>query len=175
MIRPYILEHKRTLDKDNIRDFVDLVLAEIDKTQDPNSGFHGEKGIYFLQKINNSMTCKNSPNVNKSCPKRMALVKWKILLPLQKLPKICWQFRQNNCCPGLWKVAQSIINRQIWSHWSRTNSCTLQGGRGGGHLCGHHQGQLNTANRYKRFSSKSWPCNILKWKKSVIDYMGLVE
>ena len=41
MIRPYILEHKRTLDKDNIRDFVDLVLAEIDKTQDPNSGFHG--------------------------------------------------------------------------------------------------------------------------------------
>ena len=43
-----------------------------------------------------SVTSKKSPNVYKSCPKRISLVKWKILTPLQKLPKMCWQ---NNCCP----------------------------------------------------------------------------
>ena len=30
---------------------------------------------------------KKSPNVNKSCPKMISLEKWKILTPLQKLPK----------------------------------------------------------------------------------------
>ena len=39
------------------------------------------------------------------------LEKWKILTPLQ-----CGQFGQNNCCHWLWKVAQSAINRPIWSH-----------------------------------------------------------
>ena len=28
------------------------------------------------------------------------------------------QFGQNNCCHSLWKVAQTAINRPIWSHWS---------------------------------------------------------
>ena len=35
-------------------------------------------------------------------------------------PKIadeCGRFRQINCCQMLLKVAQSPINRQIWSHW----------------------------------------------------------
>ena len=59
---------------------------------------------------------KKSPNVYKSCPKRILLVKWKILTLLQKLPKMCWWFGQNTCCPGLWKVARSIKNRPIWSH-----------------------------------------------------------
>ena len=30
---------------------------------------------------------KKSPNCYKSCPKRISLEKWKILTPLQKLPK----------------------------------------------------------------------------------------
>jgi hypothetical protein len=45
MVKPYITEHKRTLDPDNIRDFMDLVLVEIENTEDPESGFYGEKGI----------------------------------------------------------------------------------------------------------------------------------
>ena len=64
-----------------------------------------------------SVTSKKSPNVYKSCPKRVLLVKWKILTNLQKLPKMYWQFGQNNCYHWLWKVAQSVINRPIWSHW----------------------------------------------------------
>ena len=55
-----------------------------------------------------SVTSKKLPNVYKSCLKRIYLVKWKIVTPLQKLPKMCWWFGQNNYCPGLWKVAQSI-------------------------------------------------------------------
>ena len=34
-----------------------------------------------------SVTSKNSPNVYKSCPKMISLEKFKILTPLQKLPK----------------------------------------------------------------------------------------
>ena len=49
MIAPYISEHKRTLDKDNIRDFVDLALVEIDNTTDPESGFFDEKGFQKFQ------------------------------------------------------------------------------------------------------------------------------
>ena len=64
-----------------------------------------------------SVTSKKPPNVHKSCPKVILLVKLKILRNLQKLPKMCWHFGQNNCCHGLWKVAQSPINRRIWSHW----------------------------------------------------------
>ena len=33
------------------------------------------------------VTCKKSPNVYKSCPKIISLEKFKILTPLQKLPK----------------------------------------------------------------------------------------
>ena len=64
-----------------------------------------------------SVTSKKSPNFCKSCQKRIPLVKWKILTPLQKLPKMCWWNRQNNYCLGLWKVAQGIKSRPIWSHW----------------------------------------------------------
>ena len=41
---------------------------------------------------------------------------------LQKLPKMCWHFGQNNCCSGLWKVAQSVINHPIWSYWLEDTS-----------------------------------------------------
>ena len=37
--------------------------------------------------IANSVTRKKSPNVYKSCPKMISLEKFKILTPLQKLPK----------------------------------------------------------------------------------------
>ena len=51
-----------------------------------------------------SVTSKKSPNVYKSCPKNISLLK-------------CGRFGKINCCQRLWKVAQSAINRQIWSHW----------------------------------------------------------
>ena len=63
-----------------------------------------------------SVIRKKSPNIFISCPKRISLVKLNILTPLQNLPKMHWWFGQNNCCPGLWKVAQSIKNRPIWPH-----------------------------------------------------------
>ena len=66
-----------------------------------------------------SVTSKKSPNVYKSCSKIILLVKWKIWTILQNLPKMCWHFGQINCCHGLWKVAQSVINHPIWSHWLR--------------------------------------------------------
>ena len=46
-IEPYILEHKQSLDPDNIRDFVDLMLCEIENTTNPESSFHGETGTSF--------------------------------------------------------------------------------------------------------------------------------
>ena len=66
-----------------------------------------------------SVTSKKSPNVYKSCPKRISLEKLKT--NLHKLPKMCWQLGQNNCCHGLWKVAQKVINHPIWSHFYHSN------------------------------------------------------
>jgi len=48
-IQPYILEHKQTLDPDNIRDFVDLMLCEIENTTNPESSFYGETGTKGYQ------------------------------------------------------------------------------------------------------------------------------
>ena len=44
LISPYIEEHERTLDPDNIRDFLDLMLVEQKKTTDPGSCFNGNLG-----------------------------------------------------------------------------------------------------------------------------------
>ena len=44
LIEPYLKEHKKTLDPENIRDFLDLMLAEQQKSTDPQSCFHGELG-----------------------------------------------------------------------------------------------------------------------------------
>ena len=52
---------------------------------------------------------KKSPNVNKNYSKMISLEKLKILTPLQKLP-------QNVGDLGKLIVAQSPINRPIWSH-----------------------------------------------------------
>ena len=57
-----------------------------------------------------SVTIKKSPNVSKNCPKMISKEKLKILTPLQKLPKNVRDF-------GKLIVAQSPINRPIWSHW----------------------------------------------------------
>ena len=71
--------------------------------------------------LTTSVTSKKSPNIYKSCPKLISLEKWKILTPFQKLPKNVGRFGQINCCQSLWNVAQSPINRPIWSHcwWHR--------------------------------------------------------
>jgi len=39
-----ILKHKETIDYDNIRDFIDAYLLEIQKTTDPNSSFYEKVG-----------------------------------------------------------------------------------------------------------------------------------
>ena len=46
-IEPYITQHKETLDPNNIRDFMDLMLVEIDNTTDKNSSFYGQTGKNF--------------------------------------------------------------------------------------------------------------------------------
>lgn len=47
-IEPYIQEHRRTLDPDNIRDFMDLMLLEINNTKDPQSSFYGDTGTLLV-------------------------------------------------------------------------------------------------------------------------------
>lgn len=49
LIEEYIEDHKASLDVDNIRDFVDIYLVEIEKHQnDKESSFHQERGHYML-------------------------------------------------------------------------------------------------------------------------------
>ena len=59
--------------------------------------------------------------MSKSCPNIISLVKLLILTPLQKLPKNVGG--GINCCQRLWKVAQSPINRKIWSHCQLSLIC----------------------------------------------------
>jgi len=44
LVSPYVEEHERSLDPDNIRDFLDLMLVEQRKTIDPASCFNGKLG-----------------------------------------------------------------------------------------------------------------------------------
>jgi cytochrome P450 len=44
MVEPYIEEHERTLDPENIRDFLDLMIVEHQKSTDPKSCFNGKVG-----------------------------------------------------------------------------------------------------------------------------------
>ena len=67
--------------------------------------------------VTSSVTRKKSPNFYKSCLKMISLEKLKILTPLQKLPKNVGDLGQWIVAKGFKKVAQSPINRQIWSHW----------------------------------------------------------
>ena len=47
---------------------------------------------------------KKSPNVYQSCPKMISLAKWKILTPLQKLPKNEWDFGKLIVATGFEKL-----------------------------------------------------------------------
>lgn len=47
-IQSYVDSHKKTFDPDNIRDFTDLMLAEIEKTTDSSSSFYGKMGWDFF-------------------------------------------------------------------------------------------------------------------------------
>jgi hypothetical protein len=61
-IEPYITEHQQTLDPDNIRDFVDLMLLEIQNTTNPDSSFHGQIGemmILSFKKVEDNEFVKN--------------------------------------------------------------------------------------------------------------------
>ena len=58
---------------------------------------------------------EKTTKVYKSCPKLVWLIKLNIWTPLQKLPK-------NISCQMLSKVAQSRINRPIWSHCYRVSA-----------------------------------------------------
>jgi len=51
-IEPYINEHQRTLDADNVRDFVDLMLLEIQNTTNLDSSFFGKTGEIISPKYN---------------------------------------------------------------------------------------------------------------------------
>ena len=44
MVEPYVDEHEKTLDPENIRDFLDLMLVEHQKSKDPASCFTGKIG-----------------------------------------------------------------------------------------------------------------------------------
>ncbi len=41
-------DRRNTLDQDNIRDFLDLMLVEQQNSKDPNSCFNGELGTYTI-------------------------------------------------------------------------------------------------------------------------------
>ena len=62
-----------------------------------------------------SVTGKKSPKLYKSCPKWFHYKN----VRFWQLYKKCGQFGQNSCCHRLRKVAQSALNRPIWSHWVR--------------------------------------------------------
>ena len=44
MVMPYIEQHEKTLDPNNIRDFLDLMIAEHNKSSDSSSCFNGKVG-----------------------------------------------------------------------------------------------------------------------------------
>ena len=47
-VLPFMKKHKTELDPDNIKDFMDLMLVEIQNTTDPKSSFYGETGHFAL-------------------------------------------------------------------------------------------------------------------------------
>jgi methyl farnesoate epoxidase/farnesoate epoxidase len=48
MMFPYAEEHKRTLDPEHARDFLDLMLVEQQNAKDPESPFYGKIGTYTI-------------------------------------------------------------------------------------------------------------------------------
>ena len=72
------------------------------------------------------MTSKKLPNVYKKWSNTDFTRKMKYFdTPLTYCLKM-WQFGQNNCCHRLRKVAQSAMNRPIWSHWTSATSLSIR-------------------------------------------------
>ena len=44
IIAPSMDEHKKSMDSENPRDFMDVYLTQVKNTSDTNSSFHGKKG-----------------------------------------------------------------------------------------------------------------------------------
>ena len=44
IVAPSMNEHKKSMDSENPRDFMDVYLTQVKNTSDPNSSFHGKKG-----------------------------------------------------------------------------------------------------------------------------------
>ena len=44
IVAPAMNEHKKSMDSENPRDFMDVYLTQVKNTCDPNSSFHGKKG-----------------------------------------------------------------------------------------------------------------------------------
>ena len=44
IVAPAMNEHKKSMDSENPRDFMDVYLTQVKNTSDPNSSFHGKKG-----------------------------------------------------------------------------------------------------------------------------------
>ena len=44
IVAPSMNEHKKSMDPENPRDFMDVYLTQVKNTSDPNSSFHGKKG-----------------------------------------------------------------------------------------------------------------------------------
>ena len=61
----------------------------------------------------------------KVAQKMISLGKWMILTPLQKMPKNGGDWGKLIVARGFKKVAQTPINRQIWSHWCESTSFQL--------------------------------------------------
>ena len=49
MMEEYILKHRDTLDVNEPRDFIDMMLIEINNTTDSSSRFHGQRGLESLK------------------------------------------------------------------------------------------------------------------------------
>lgn len=47
-VEPYLTQHIKEVDHENIRDFMDLMIVEVQNTSDPNSSFYGEAGYHAL-------------------------------------------------------------------------------------------------------------------------------
>ena len=55
----------------------------------------------------------------KVAQKMISLEKIKVFDTFTKIASECRRFMQISCGLRLWKAAQSLINRPIWSHWTR--------------------------------------------------------
>ena len=49
MMEENILKHKDTLDVNEPRDYIDMMLIEIESTKDSSSSFYGQKGLDSLK------------------------------------------------------------------------------------------------------------------------------